>query len=161
MASPARNSLMSYALLAFERCWTICLAAHNGQLSGQFLLRLWLGGVALVAFCATVPFLVPDGGSRAMPSGAYCLLRFDSINVTMPVLVVLSFFLVVIGVCYAAVARKICIVGMRSIRGDNGDRTSSHFSRTTELMIAAKLLMLTVVYVVLWTPAVVMIVGQI
>lgn len=150
-------SVMSYALLAFERCWTICIAAQRGHLSGQIVLKLWLAGVVLVALCASVPFFMSDGGARAMPSGAYCLLRFDSVSVTAPVLVTLSFLLSVVALCYAAVARTICHVGLQSSRGTDG--REGHSNR--ELRIAAKLLMLTVVYVALWTPALIMIVRQV
>ena len=149
-------SLNSYALLAFERCWTICFAMTRGHLSGQLVLKLWFTGVALVAFVASVPFFMSDGGARVMPSGAYCLLRFDSFSVTAPVLAALTFLLVVVALCYAAVARVICHVGLQSSRGEVG--REGHSNR--ELRIAAKLLMLTVVYVALWTPALVMIVKQ-
>ena len=151
-------SLMTYALIGFERWWTICF--QRGRLRGTHVLWIWLAGVVLVALGATVPFIVPDGGARAMPSGAYCLLRFDSITVTTPVLSVMFFFLAVVGVCYAYVARKIGTVAMKSIRGEDG-RESSPFSRSRELTLAAKLLVLTLVYVALWTPALVMIVGQV
>lgn len=145
------DTLSAYAVVAYERYRAIVTPLHTPSLCR--LWQLWLVAVALSMIVATA--LLVDGGFRAEPSGLYCNANFA--GATNPTLVLAAVLALLASIVYfysltALRLRKIA----RSTLATDASAADADWARSA-MKLVSRLALLPTIYVLIWTPAVLMI----
>jgi hypothetical protein len=157
-------SIASYATIAFERYRFLCFQSRE-RVGARALFAVWAGLCALSALIVTVPFMSLERPYKATPSGAYCLYDWTEPRVSVPFLIYMVGLLGLIAYLYLNVVRVIFRVRrakLEHLESTDGldARRAAEDERDEQLLVAKKMLLLTVFYIACWVPSVVMILLQ-